>query len=246
MLFRSDRKGAIKILDLGIARFTSEVNTRPSAHTEIVGTIDYLAPEQAVDSSAVDPRADLYALGATLYFLLAGHPPFPCDNPAEKIERKQFADPLPLHELRADVPLGLSTAIHLLLARAAADRPQTPAAAAALLEDWAAPDGDFPARLFRAERLSTVGNADRQTDHEPAILPDTQRLRPLLPPVEPEGLGSTIESGPISLVAVPDPPVIIQRMIAVAPRRWWAIVWWSAGITAVVVLLCRMIWFNGP
>ena len=73
-----DRGGAVKILDLGIVRFTLEdTHSRVGGVDVILGTLDYLAPEQAEDSSAVDTRADIYALGATLYFLLAGHPPYP-------------------------------------------------------------------------------------------------------------------------------------------------------------------------
>src|SRR5262245_7561049 len=71
-----DRRGLVKILDLGIVRFTHDSTSHVNGLDVIVGTLDYLAPEQAVDSSAVDPRADIYALGATLYFLLAGHPPY--------------------------------------------------------------------------------------------------------------------------------------------------------------------------
>src|SRR5205085_879797 len=87
-----DRKGTVKVLDLGIARFEAEEHSRQHAQGVIVGTLDYLAPEQAVDSSAVDPRADLYGLGATLYFLLVGHPPFPTDDPG----RDHDPTPLPV------------------------------------------------------------------------------------------------------------------------------------------------------
>ena len=67
----------------------------------ILGTADYLAPEQALNSSAVDTRADLYALGGTLYFLLAGHPPFPDGSPMEKVTRKLTADPPPIEPAAA-------------------------------------------------------------------------------------------------------------------------------------------------
>ena len=79
-----DRHGCVKILDLGIVRLPGE-DTLPrldagDGSDVILGTLDYLAPEQAVDSSTVDSRADVYSLGATLYFLLAGHPPFPAQT----------------------------------------------------------------------------------------------------------------------------------------------------------------------
>ena len=184
-----DRKGAVKILDLGIARFTSEVNTRPTAHAEIVGTLDYLAPEQAVDSSAVDPRADLYALGATLYFLLAGHPPFTDTDISRKLERKQFSDPPPLHEFRPYIHEELSRIVQRLLARNPAHRYATPDDAARALEEWATPGPEFPARFF-GPRTTIVAEVpgeptDFGNDHDPTPMPDTRCIR------RPKGTGGT-------------------------------------------------------
>src|SRR5262249_7237584 len=74
-----DRGGIVKILDLGLARFfhdKADKLTQQYDEGSILGTADYLAPEQAVDSHEVDIRADLYSLGATFYFLLTGAPPF--------------------------------------------------------------------------------------------------------------------------------------------------------------------------
>ncbi|MBN9523246.1 serine/threonine protein kinase, partial [bacterium] len=117
-----DRAGAVKILDLGVARFASDPLSRRHDSALVIGTLDYLAPEQAVDSSAVDPRADLYALGATLYFLLAGHPPFPEPDFGRKLALKQEADPPPLTALRPDVPAGLAAVVARLMAREPAAR----------------------------------------------------------------------------------------------------------------------------
>ena len=73
------RAVTVKLLDLGLARFVDEKTPSLTiAHDEnVLGTADYLAPEQAVDSHGVDSRADIYSLGCTLYYLLTGHPPFP-------------------------------------------------------------------------------------------------------------------------------------------------------------------------
>ena len=121
-----DRHGRVKILDLGIVRLPGE-DTLPRLEGDdgtdvILGTLDYLAPEQAVDSSAVDARADVYSLGATLYFLLAGHPPFPGSDLRHKLAAKKYSDPVPIHRLRPDVDVGLSEAVHVLLARDPATR----------------------------------------------------------------------------------------------------------------------------
>jgi serine/threonine-protein kinase len=83
-----------------------------------------------------------------VYFLLAGYPPFPEGSSDEKMLRKQTADPTRIDEVRPDVPQGLADVIHGMLARSPADRPATPAAAAAQLSAWADPGSDFPQRLF--------------------------------------------------------------------------------------------------
>jgi serine/threonine-protein kinase len=145
----ADRKGGVKILDLGIARLEGDPISRRVNTVVVLGTLDYLAPEQAEDSSEVDTRVDLYGLGATLYFLLAGHPPYPDDDIGRKMALKQSADPTPIHLLRPDVPVPLSAVLSRLLARDPDGRYSTPAETAAALDSWADPGPDFPARLFR-------------------------------------------------------------------------------------------------
>ena len=167
-----DRRGAVKILDLGIVRFThDDTHSQTHGNDVILGTLDYLAPEQ-VDSSEVDTRADIYALGATLYFLLTGHPPYPGNDVAWKLRAKQTTDPHPLHQLRPDLPLELAEAVHRLLARDPAARYATPVAMADAFRPWAKPGSEFPGRLFRASSDSTARAC--ATDHDP--LPNTLRI----------------------------------------------------------------------
>lgn len=191
-----DRRGAVKILDLGIVRFAQDdTHSRTNGADIILGTLDYLAPEQAEDSSKVDTRADLYSLGATLYFLIAGHPPYPVADLRRKLAAKQNEDPPPLNRLRPDVPAEFAAIISRLMARDPAGRYPLPAAVAAILHPWAAPGPDFPARLFRPSSDSTAHDR-RATDHEPSrdLLPDTLRItkprtRPATEPVvEPPGI----------------------------------------------------------
>jgi serine/threonine-protein kinase len=151
-----DRAGTVKLLDLGLVR-TGDALTVLSGTRPVLGTVDYLAPEQARDSSAVDTRADVYGLGGTVFYLLAGRPPFPDGSPGRKLLAKQTADPPPVHTLRPEVPAGLSAVIARMLARDPADRHQTPAAAADALAPFAAPEAGFPARLFGEEPPPAVG-----------------------------------------------------------------------------------------
>lgn len=129
--------GIVKILDLGLARLnqTAVDGTLTSILTPVnsvmMGTPDYMAPEQAVNFHAADVRSDIYSLGCTLHYLLTGQPPFPGGNLTEKLLRHQQADPIDLqkHELpREVVPI-----LRRMLAKNPADRYPTPAAVAQAL-----------------------------------------------------------------------------------------------------------------
>src|SRR5262249_18975602 len=83
-----DRGGTVKILDMGLVRFFqdhSDTLTQEYDPSAILGTADYLSPEQALNSHDVDTRTDVYALGATFYFLLCGRPPFDGKTVSEKL-----------------------------------------------------------------------------------------------------------------------------------------------------------------
>jgi serine/threonine-protein kinase len=99
----------------------------------MVGTADYLSPEQALSPATVDIRGDLYSLGCTLYYLLTGQPPFPGGTLMQKVLRHQKEEPPPLLSLRPDLPAGLSAVLRRLLAKQPEDRYQTPAAVALAL-----------------------------------------------------------------------------------------------------------------
>jgi serine/threonine protein kinase len=128
----------LKILDMGLARWSSgdgpESSLTLTTESAVMGTPDYIAPEQARASHNVDIRADLYSLGATWYFLLAGRVLFPGGTLTEKLLRHQMDEPRPIARLRPDVPAELAAVIHKLLAKRAEDRFQTPGELAALLE----------------------------------------------------------------------------------------------------------------
>jgi serine/threonine-protein kinase len=100
----------------------------------MVGTLDYMAPEQAVDSRGVDTRADIYSLGCTLYFLLVGEIPFPGRSLVEILDMHRWHMPRPVHRIRPEIPAALNPVIRRLMAKRPQERYATPAEAAAALK----------------------------------------------------------------------------------------------------------------
>jgi serine/threonine protein kinase len=132
-------KPTVKILDMGLVRGVIEDDASNSELTRdgtVVGTPDYMAPEQAKNSSTVDPRADLYSLGCALYFLLKGQSPFPDGSPIDKLLRHQLDPPPEIRKYRPDVPVGLAAVIDKLLRKDPADRYQTAAEVAKALAPY--------------------------------------------------------------------------------------------------------------
>lgn len=109
-----------KVLDLGLALMEGEQTDDPSVtggQGYVVGTMDYIAPEQTYDPTAVDGRADLYSLGCTLYFALTGRPPFPGGSSLEKIRRQRKEEPEPLRSLLPEIPPGFAALVQQMMAK---------------------------------------------------------------------------------------------------------------------------------
>lgn len=137
----------VKIADFGIARIAPVASTSAAVgRTGLLGTPDYVAPEQARDPHTADHRADLYSLGCVFYFLLAGRPPFPGGRTADKVHRHQHEQPLPIERVRPDVPPPVAELLNRLLAKDPNDRFQSAAALASRLDSFSAqaitPPGD--------------------------------------------------------------------------------------------------------
>jgi serine/threonine protein kinase len=137
--FLVDKTGVVKLLDLGLARFAEDTNdllTRKYDGNNVLGTADYVAPEQTRDSHEVDLRCDIYALGGTLYFLLTGYSPFPEGSSADKMIAHRSRKPVPVRQLRPDVPPGLVLVIDRMMAKKPGDRYESANAAAEALGPW--------------------------------------------------------------------------------------------------------------
>jgi serine/threonine protein kinase len=129
----------VKVLDLGLALIQGETGDLSVVGGQgyIVGTMDYIAPEQAADPSKVDRRSDIYSLGCTLYYALTGQPPFPGGTRKEKIYRHRTEVPVPLLQLRPALPPAFAALVHRMMAKAPADRFPSALAIAEALRPWA-------------------------------------------------------------------------------------------------------------
>ncbi|WP_165441672.1 protein kinase domain-containing protein [Rubinisphaera italica] len=148
-----DLKGTVKILDMGLARFFDETddNSLTIQHDErVLGTADFLSPEQAINSHNVDHRADIYSLGCTLYFMLTKHAPFEQGSLAQRLMAHQTQEPPPVTKYRQDVPETLLDILKKMMAKKPEDRQENAEAVAQDLKNW------------------IVNNADQQwlEDHE--------------------------------------------------------------------------------
>ncbi len=144
-----ERGGAVKILDMGLARIAAEAESGRIAADEaeltssgmILGTVDYMAPEQAKDTKHADHRADIYSLGISLYYLLTGRPPYRGDSLVSKLMAHQ-TEPIP--DLQKDVPGAsgaLAAAFRKMVAKLPEERYQTMSEVVAALEACQSPGG---------------------------------------------------------------------------------------------------------
>ena len=136
--------GIIKILDMGLVRLQESLEQDEDMGTPLtragalLGTPDFISPEQARDARSVDIRADLYSLGCTFYYILTGRPPFPGGNDVQKLIKHQTERPFPVEELRPHVPTAVVRIVERLMAKKPEDRYQTPQEAADVLADYLA------------------------------------------------------------------------------------------------------------
>jgi len=134
-------QGQIKVLDFGLARCgreTEKARTQLTQQGVLMGTADYMAPEQASDSRVADARSDVYSLGCTLYHLLTGRVPFPEGGTVEKIIKHAVEAPTPVGALRRDLPLGVVRIVEKMMAKPVDQRFQNPGEVAEALAPWAA------------------------------------------------------------------------------------------------------------
>lgn len=167
------KKGVVKILDFGLAKFANhqlavKEDTALTSASATLGTPDFIAPEQARNSRNADIRADIYSLGCTLYFLLAGRAPFPTGTIMEKVVAHFEREPDSLRAIRSDIPAELAAVISKMMAKDPDDRFQTPVEVAEALALFGKPEKEAAPATIGA------GNTTQATTQSPE--PETRPM----------------------------------------------------------------------
>lgn len=209
-----DRGGVVKILDMGLARFFNDqddILTR-KYDENVLGTADYLAPEQALDSHEVDFRADIYSLGATFYFLLTGKTPLGDGTIGQKLMWLHSKQITPVHTIRPDVPQGLSAVIAQMMAKSPAQRFPSLLAVAEALNPWGLTPIKPPLESEMPQLSLAAGGTPSGSS---AAEPTAVSLGTASPPPQrqmPSGAGSPLPKPPSSSrPVVPSSPLPMRR-----------------------------------
>lgn len=208
----------VKIFDLGLGRTTFDESAIEDPETQLttagtlLGTPDYMAPEQARNAHSADIRADIYSMGCVLYHLLTGQVPFPDSNPLSQIVKHATEQPKPLNLFLPQVPDALQQAVSWMLEKDPNKRYPTPERAAQALQAFMmeSPDrrgGTVAAPLpAYVQYLQAGGHIDApKAPPPPPPKPIVEPLKPVIEPLNPivEPLRPTIEPLPVDAGKIP-------------------------------------------
>lgn len=215
------QSGQVKIVDLGLARVmqTAEAEQSGALTVEgnVMGTPDYIAPEQARSPHKVDGRADIYSLGCTFYFALAGRPPFPKASALEKLLMQQLDEPIPIEAVRPEVPLSVAQILRRMMAKEPAQRFQTALevnyALTAIAAEVACIPVDPPRQADEALVESTAECVVEPAQPASVVVPDLDQL----PPANPVRTEPSVD-WPSILEEPPQVDVNEQKLTKPAPR----------------------------
>ncbi|HEX3450929.1 MAG TPA: protein kinase [Isosphaeraceae bacterium] len=238
-------RAVIKVLDFGLAKIQSEgaVDGGLTHDGQMLGTPDFVAPEQIGDARRADIRADIYSLGCTIYYLLTGGPPFKATSLYEILQAHHSMDALPLNLVRPDVPVKLAALVARMMAKDPELRFQTPNEVAQALKPF------FKPASFGSVKpeLSFPGSPDVVGDlRAPALPPATNKpdhLPASRPAVAVPGAGSVWER--LIDLGEPDPLSDAPPVIAATarPTRPWPMV---IGVSIVAILVVTALaWLVG-
>ncbi|HWE35525.1 MAG TPA: serine/threonine-protein kinase [Isosphaeraceae bacterium] len=192
--------GDAKILDLGLAKALGEESGVTKMNV-VIGTLDYASPEQLSDAARADTRSDLYSLGCTLYFTLAGRPPFEGGDVINKIYRQRMEDPEPLERVARGVPAAFAAIVRTLMAKEPDHRYQSTEEVAADLARWTDPAAVVAVLGAEAESARSFRFPPPELDEDDLRLFDDDDA----PPPSFRGLDDP-EPAPAPYHRAPDPP----------------------------------------
>jgi hypothetical protein len=174
----------VKVLDFGLAKATREgpLDGGLTHEGQMLGTPDYIAPEQSLDAHKADIRADIYSLGCTLYYLLSGGPPFRGSSLYEVLQAHHSMEARPLNLMRPEVPSELAAVVRKMIAKEPSRRYQTPGEVAQALKPFFKP-GEGGAVGAKAEvEVSKAGQSIPAQGTAIAAATPSQAARSAPPP----------------------------------------------------------------
>jgi serine/threonine protein kinase len=251
ILSREGKKHLVKVLDFGLAKVLREKgeDVGLTGTGQVLGTPDYIAPEQIQDAARADIRADIYSLGCTLYHLLAGAPPFTGKSLYEKFQAHHTLEAQPLNLVRPEVPVELAAVVRKMMAKDPARRYQTPKEVAKALKPFIGHEAKGAPSELSLEAAETKAPKSVKTDPVVPVAAPPVEKKPVAMPREDraEGRGplrtdsrrspapARRESAPRKQrQGAPKSMVLKKRLIAVGlVAGLLLIVWlgvWAAGV----------------
>jgi formylglycine-generating enzyme required for sulfatase activity/serine/threonine protein kinase len=246
ILARHGKKPVVKILDFGLAKATREgpLDKGLTQEGQMLGTPDYIAPEQSLDATKADIRADIYSLGCTLYYLLNGGPPFGGASLYEVLQAHHSMEAKPLNLVRPEVPWELAAVVARMMAKDPGRRYQTPAEVAQALKPFFKAGESGP--VSSKTEVSRAGEAPAVERLPHPRSPAATNVATASPaPPAPRRLESTqAEPKWQSLIAIDENEASSATAKPVAP--WWGRrrpPWiWPAVAVGVLLLALSLAW----
>jgi len=170
-----NRQGVVKISDMGLVLSLSEAVKASAAVNRLLGTADFVAPEQVFNSQTVDGRADIYSLGSTFFFLLTGRTPFGSGTAAQRVARGQTEEAPDVRKLRADCPREVAGVIWKMMRKKPSDRFRTSRDLLEVLQRLTAIVGP-PTAAARDQPWGRGSGTGSASGSAPLIAPDTNSL----------------------------------------------------------------------
>jgi len=232
ILARQGQRAVVKVLDFGLAKATREgpVDMSLTHEGQMLGTPDFIAPEQSIDATKADIRADIYSLGCTLYHILTGGPPFRGSSVYEVLQAHHSTEATPLNLVRPDVPWELAAVAAKMMAKDPGGRYQTPDDVAEALKPF------FKRRLTEAGTVHSGVSPARHGEEIPRPASRTSAPPPIASE-KPAPASTGSSPGSVARFDPKDADAEEQPGHAVEPFRNARLLWMRSAIAGGVVLL---------